>query len=299
MWPDYEHPNCAGALPAFLESMERIVNASAAHLGREYPLKIGIVVLPANMTHYKHYFASSMLEVFSFEPAYIPHDWATAHHIIEHTEAAQRAFNLTNPDTLGAPWAAYGHEVWEYAYDMYPDQIFADEDNYILLANFEPDFLELAYICVDFCEEIRSRPEAILELGQRALANETHSNQVQRLSYGIDAFMERTKFPSQKKKLRAVAVTGGASDMESLHEALREALPFLESWRFKTLDDSAFALSLGAAAGTRGRLLSQEQWDCQCDITPTPWEHLCFHTDDEKREMGLPLITEWPCNMRG
>ena len=280
--------------------MESIVKASAAHLGRAYPLKIGIVVLPANMTHFKHLFADSMLEVFSFEPSYILHPGATTHHMIEHTEAAQVAFNLTNPDTLGAPGAEHGREVWEYAYDRDYDLIFADEDNYILLANFEPDFLELTYICVDYlnCEEIRSGPEAILELGQHALANETHSNQVQRLSSEIDAFMERTKFPSQKEKLRAVVVTGGASGMESLDEALRDALPFLESWRFKTLDDSAFVLSLGAAAKARRRFLSQEQWDCQCDNSPSPWKQSSFHTDDEKRDIGWSLSAEWPCNIR-
>jgi hypothetical protein len=92
-------------------------------------------------------------------------------------------------------------------------------------------------------------------------------------------------------------VTGGATDMVSIQKALRDTLPSVDSWRFKTLEDPAFVLSLGAAATARRKLLFEEKWECQCDDLPSPINHGSYHTEDEKQEMGRPLNSEWPCNM--
>ncbi len=129
--------------------MHRIADASAAQLGRQP--KFGFVVLPANMSTYKGMFDDFMHEVFSFEHPQAQRGDYIEYDIVDHRTAAKRAFNLTNPDTLGAPWAKHGREVWDHWHDMDPDLIFADEDNYILLVNFEPDFLELTYMYIRPC----------------------------------------------------------------------------------------------------------------------------------------------------
>ncbi|KAJ9134818.1 hypothetical protein NKR23_g9896 [Pleurostoma richardsiae] len=201
-YPDPEYGDCAEALPAFLDSMHRVVDASTAQLG--YRPKIGFVVVPRSVR----------------------------------LSAAQRAFNLTNPDTLGVAWAEDGHENWRYEYDYYPEDIFADDDNYVLLA-----LLELGE------DNVMAASKTSEQMVQRPLGGGTTSSRVQRLSSGISDFMERTRFPLQKEMLKAVVVTGDASDMDSIWRAVHDALFFVDSWRFKTLNNSpGFVLSLGAAA---------------------------------------------------
>ena len=74
----------------------------------------------------------------------------------------------------------------------------------------------------------------------------------------ISGFMERDRFAAQREKLRAVALMGGAhpAGMDTRRMALRDALPFVESWGFKDEIDPAFVPCLGAALRVRHNRLS-------------------------------------------
>jgi hypothetical protein len=123
--------------------MHRVVDASTAQLG--YRPKIGFVVVPHNMSSYVYMFDGIMHEVFDCNHPNAQRGDFIRYDFIDRRSAAQRAFNLTNPDTLGVAWAEDGHENWRYEYDYYPEDIFADDANYVILVRWQPDYLEITY----------------------------------------------------------------------------------------------------------------------------------------------------------
>ncbi|KAH8891535.1 hypothetical protein GQ53DRAFT_765082 [Thozetella sp. PMI_491] len=212
------------------------------------------------MQAYSHMFDDFMHEVFTFQRRTAQRGCSIEYDIVTYTEAARQAFNLTNPI----------HSAH-------------DEDNYILLVNFERAFLELTYICMDVqidCTGHLYKPAIIHELGEKNVkaceSPQTEQdelatiqyNATQALSAGITAFLEQTYFDAQKEN------------------AVCDSLPFVESWRIKVLDDPAFVFSFGAAAIIRTQLVFQDQLDCYCGH---------FH-DNWKIEHGYPLDHDWPCN---
>ena len=104
--------------------------------------------------------------------------------------------------------------------------------------------------------------------------------------------MNRTTFPLQKEMLRAVTVTGGASDMDSIWQAANDTLPFVKNWRFKTLHDPAFVPSLGAAAEIRRELIRIGQRECYCEV-PVPWKDGPLWNDTWRLEYGMAMQQTW------
>jgi hypothetical protein len=180
------------------------------------------------------------------------------------SRAAILPYNLTNPDTLGASWSPKGRSIWEFHGESRIEDIFADWDNYILLANLEADFLELTYVCIQLaCDYVPDIKAAFPDLGEKNLLNLDDTlhqeilfplkaeiaRPVKLLSRSIASFVSNTGFPRQHELLRAVVYLGGASEeaFEMLSYALKDALPFLDVWRIKDSLDPAFVPSIGAA----------------------------------------------------
>ncbi len=215
---------------------------------------------------------------------------------------------LLTPTHL-VPLGEDGHEEWERYADFYPELLFADDDNYVLLVNYESDYLELTYVCVigrTACGGMPYRPTAIPELGEARLvayqnflrctgpAPGTLSRRAQKLSSGISSFIERTIFPLQKEMLRAVIVTGGASDMDSIWQAANDALPLSKTGGLRRWMTQPSCLSLGAAAEIRKELIGIDQRDCYCEL-PAPWKDGPLWNDTWRLENGFPLADEWLC----
>jgi hypothetical protein len=292
------------AAKPMLDSMNRLINAAASQLQvQDSELSIGYVVLPYNMSAYIDMFDELILEAFDIQH-YWPVDkkgdyWQTT--TMDARDAAKRVFGLSDAGNLGA------HDV--------PD----NEHSYVLVLSFELDYLEISYACyVDYgaswcdSEVIRhSSPQAFPELGESAIgqaaaaqysdswsmpqkpldpkasSNGSDDDAAETLAAGIAAFMERTSFPGQKENLRAVILTGGASNIELLRRAAHNGLPFLDPSRFKILDpDAAFTPSLGAAMASRHEYLREDKVVCNC------------HMDEAwRKENGYPLHNEWPCHL--
>ena len=281
--------------------MNLIINETARVLS--HPPQIGLIVLPRNLFFYWFLLDDIVHEIFDCyrhprRGDYIEYD------IIDHLKAAQYSYRLITPDDLDVPWAPDGRELWDKFGEVRHDDIFADPNLYILLANLERDYLELSPFCVAFGCDMPTVSEQLLDLGEDSLQlyrgshfndflevqiplNREFSYAVKKLTAGIILFMEKNSFPRQKELLSAVVVAGGASEtaLDALGRALREALPFVNSTRFRDNLDPASVFSLGAAAPSRNIRLYDEQHDCDCDGP----ERL------RDRE-GLPLDDKFPCN---
>jgi hypothetical protein len=251
-----------------MKAMDQILQVTSELLPKDTIYKIGYIVIPDNMTDYEMILDETMHSPFPF---YHPFDEFRDYislDIIRLGKAAQYAYNLTNPDALGAPWAPNGRIIWEAFGEN--GEIFAEDDNWILHVNFEHGFLELQCVCVwHGCNDVPSVKTAILELGEDELWGHDERSgilegegetRIQRLSSAISGFVEQNSFPKHHELLRAVVLTGGASPvaLDTLRTALFDALPFVEEeWRFMTNVDPAFVPSLGAALRIREEVLME------------------------------------------
>ena len=226
------------------------------------------------------------------------------YNIINYLKAIKYSYWLITLDDLDILWASNGQELWNKFKEAWHDDIFADHNLYILLANLKQDYLELSPFCIAFSCDIPMGSEQLLDLGEDSLQlysgshfndflevqiplNREFNHAVKKLAADITLFMEKNSFPRQKELLSTVLVAGGALEtgMDALGRVLCGALPFLNSTRFRDNLDTALVFSLGAAAPSRNIRLHDEQNDCDCGVP----ERL------RDRE-GLPLDNEFPCN---
>ena len=263
--------NAAAAL--FADAMAAILDASASALGRA-PI-IGYVVLPRSTSVFTGLFDTVLHHDF---PCY---QWARRGDYIEYdivrpTKAVQHAYQI--------PWGQN------------------DDAAFILLANLELGFLELAGVCpMDVCSTSDLAARAWPELGEDALWPAMQSNTtsddraspsarfgqaVRRLADAVAAYMAPTDI-KRSGNFRGVVVAGAASEqaMAALRVALHDALPYANDNPFYDTVDLASVFSLGAAVLGRNTQLADERLDCDCMV-------------DEalRRPQGYPLDDAFPCN---
>ena len=250
-----------------MEAMNQILEATSELLPKETIYKIGYIVIPDNMTDYEQILDYTMHTPFPFYHNFDEFRDYEELDIIRLGVATKYAYNLTNPDTLGAPRAPNGRINWEVFGEH--GEIFADDDNWILVVNLEPGFLELQCVCGWWICNVPGNKSAILVLEEDALwphdeesriteGDGRVESRIQRLSSAILGFVDQYAFPKHHELLRVVVLAGGASSvaLDAMRTALFDALPFVEErWRFMTNVDPAFVPSLGAALKIRNEVL--------------------------------------------
>lgn len=174
--------------------------------------------------------------------------------------ASLMAYNLTTPEA----WGTWGRTTQND--NVRPGYGFYNDDDFALLINFEPKYLELTFECPDWaCQScVRS---LFLDLGEKSLfhgapdwnvASEEWDITLHKLSDGISGFVRANTHSPEYGTLRIVTLFGGASPqaVDAIKIALTLAFPKLELWRLKTHINPAFVPSLGAALHARNEVES-------------------------------------------
>jgi hypothetical protein len=176
--------------------------------------------------------------------------------------AALLGYNLTNPDDFGAR----GHDR-KYWPDLSPASRFKDKDDFFLLVNFEPNFLELSFVCVNWInDECPSAKAALLDVGENPLFNSDPPDDVpeilsclapelicpvSKLTRVVTSFVETKTSVGECDKLRIVTLVGGASPIavDAMRIALDLSLPFWNPGGSKRISTRSLFLALGALFG--------------------------------------------------
>lgn len=277
--------------------MTAIVDASETALGHQ-PL-IGYIVLPHNTTILREIFDDVLHYDF---PCYGYARRGDDVHldIVRHRKAAQYAYQI--------PWKPLHSQSTKSQNDRHRDME-AEEDAFFLLANFEPDFLELAGGCVHFACDSGDlvEPRAWPELGEDALwaagtttleeasasPGRRSGDMTTKLADAITFYMELTD--PDRSSFRGIVITGAASDraMAALRFALHDALPFVNKTHFYDSVPPASVFSLGAALIGRNRQLGDEWHDCECIVDE---DLRCPGGKRPDPPWNLPFDNEFPCN---
>ncbi|ERS98317.1 hypothetical protein HMPREF1624_05101 [Sporothrix schenckii ATCC 58251] len=284
-WDCEADMTCSNATATlFADGMAAILDASESALGHA-PI-IGYVVLPHNTSELTGLFDMVLHHDF---PCY---QWARHGDYIE--------YDMIRP-AQAVQYAYHDQMPWGQSDDT------GEEDAFVLLANLEPGFLELAGVCpkdVDVCRTSELAARAWPALGEDALwppamrSNTTSDDRaspsarfgqaVRRLADAVAAYVTAAATePECNGHVRGVVVAGAASEqaMAALRIALHDVLPYANDTPFYDTVDPASVFSLGAAVLGRNTQLADERGDCACMV-------------DEalRRPEGSPLDDAFPCN---
>lgn len=110
---------------------------------------------------------------------------------------------------------------------------------------------------------------------------------VQKMGDAISTFMDSALTSPERDLFHGIVLTGSASEraMTALKIALRNVLPSVNDTRFCDTIQPSAVLSFGAAVVGRNAQLLDESSGCHC-----------FADETYRREGGLPLDGEFPCN---
>ncbi|KAH8812896.1 hypothetical protein F5884DRAFT_786617 [Xylogone sp. PMI_703] len=174
--------------------------------------------------------------------------------------AALMAYNLTTPEAWGARRRTLTHNT------LRPSDNFQYDNDFALIVNFEPKYLELAFECPKWDCERRIRA-LFPDLGEENLFHgatlfsvtpEEWQPIYKRLFGTILAFMKSNSPSPEYGTLRIVTLFGGVSPKfyGAIQLVLENVFRELEKWRLKILIDPAFVPSLGAALLARNEVES-------------------------------------------
>ena len=150
-------------LPAFLEAINLIIDETTRVM--PHSVQIGYIVLPPELFFYWSLLDDVMHEMFDYYPdsrrgCYNEYD------VIGHITSAQFAYELITPDDLGVPWVPDGREIWEEFGQPRHDDILAEPDSYIFMANLKRDYLEIAPFSMTFGGEMPMKQKHLPDLGE-------------------------------------------------------------------------------------------------------------------------------------
>jgi hypothetical protein len=153
----------------FIPTVEQIAQVTTARLNQPY--QIGSIVIPHNVSRYEFCTILKLLQNYTdpnFKQETPPpvNDYGSPP-IITVGRASLLGYNLTNPNDF----SARGHDriYWPV---LSSASRFKDDDDFFLLVNFEPNFLELSFAFVNWVDdECPSAKPAFPDLEENSLFN--------------------------------------------------------------------------------------------------------------------------------